>query len=66
MRKNKIYDESEQSSIKYINSYASRTLAVFPDEYPRQVRQYHPKSIINPVPVNRVCKFLSFQIRDET
>ena len=52
MWKNKKYDESEQRSFRHINSYASRTLAVFPEEYPRQARQYPPKSITNPVPVN--------------
>jgi len=48
IRKNKKYDESEQRSFRYINSYASRTLAIFPDEYPPKPVNIPPKSIINP------------------
>ena len=28
---------------RYMNSYVSRTTSVFPDEYPRQARQYPPQ-----------------------
>ena len=56
IRKNKKYDESEQRSFRYINSYASRTLAIFPDEYPPKPVNIPPKSIINPVPVDGYFK----------
>ena len=50
--KNPIMAALEQRSFRCINSYASRTLAVFPDECPAKPVNIPPKSIINPVPVN--------------